>query len=156
MQYFVPVDGFEENQIEIKPAGYLSNAKLLVNGQEAPKGSKRGEYLLQRNDGVEVKAKFKNMLFDPIPQVVINDEQVIKVVEPLKWYQWLWASLPILLIFMGGALGAFFGIIATNISIRIYRSEMGAIAQYLLIGLISIATGVIVTILAVLVSSLLR
>ena len=80
--------------------------------------------MLQRDDGSEVTLKLKNVFFDPVPQIVANEDQVIKVTEPLKWYQWVWSGLPILLVFAGGAIGALFGIIASSISIRVFRSQM--------------------------------
>ena len=78
------------------------------------KGAKRGEYLIQRDDGSEAIAKLKYRFLDPVPNVVV-DEAEIKVVEPLQWYQWLWAGLPILLVFGGGALGGALGFLAANI-----------------------------------------
>jgi len=57
--------------------------------------------------------------------------------EPLKWYQWAWAGWPILLIFSGGAIGAVFGIIATSINVRLFRSELAPIVQYLAVAGVS-------------------
>lgn len=156
MQYPVPVEGFEESQIVIETPGFFSSAKLLINGQPAPKGSKRGQYLLQRNDGTEVKAKLKSMFLDPVPQVVINDDQVVKLVEPLKWYQWIWAGLPILLVFAGGVLGAILGMVATSFSTRIFRSEMDTAAQYAVVAVISIVAVVTYFIIVLIISGMLR
>lgn len=155
MKYSVPVEGFAENQVVIETPGVFSGAKLLLNGQPAPKGEKRGQFVLRRDDGTEVTAKFKGMFLDSIPQVVIDDNEVIKVVEPLKWYQWLWAGLPILLIFMGGFIGAIFGVIATSFSARVYRSDMVPAAQYLVVGFITVVAVVLYFIIALIIASML-
>ena len=155
MKYSVPVEGFSENQVVIETPGMFSGAKLLLNGQPAPKGEKRGQFVLRRDDGTEVTAKFKGMFLDSIPQVVIDDKEVIKVVEPLKWYQWVWAGLPILLIFTGGAIGAIFGVIATSISARVYRSEMATAVQYLLVGVITFVAVMLYLVIALMIASML-
>ncbi|MBP7688077.1 MAG: hypothetical protein KA765_09220 [Thermoflexales bacterium] len=104
----------------------------------APKGPKRGQFLLRRNDGVEVVARFiKGYFLDPIPTVVI-DEHPYVVAEPMKWYQWLWVGLPVLLVFSGGALGGLIGGAATGINGRVFRSTQQTVAKYLITGLISI------------------
>ena len=154
MQYPVTIEGFEVSEIVLETPGIFSGAKLLVNGQPAPKGEKRGQYLLQQDDGTQVPAKLKGSFLDPVPQIVINDK-VIKVVEPLKWYQWIWAGLPILLIFIGGFIGAIFGVVATSFSTRVFRSEMSAVLQYVLVGVISIVAVVVYFIIALMISSVL-
>jgi hypothetical protein len=151
MQISVPIEGFYDGQVILETAGFFSGAKLLVNGQPAPKGPKRGQLLLKRDDGGEVVAKLKSMFLDPVPQIVINDNQVIKLAEPLKWYQWVWAGLPVLLVVSGGLIGALVGLVAANFSIRIFRAEMGTAAQYISVAGISLAAGVVYVILAALI-----
>lgn len=155
MQYPVPLEGFDGRQLVVETPGFFSSAKLMIDGQPVPKGAKRGEFLLHRNDGIEVTAKLKNMFLDPVPQVVI-DNRVIKVVEPLRWYQWVWAGLPVLLVFAGGALGAVFGLIATSFNARLFRTEMSVTAQYGLVAIISIGAVLAYFLLATIVISLFR
>ncbi len=155
MQYSVPVEGFTDDQIILETAGFFSGPKLLLNGEPAQRGEKRGQYVLPRDDGSEITLKLKNVFFDPVPQIVTNEDQVIKVIEPLKWYQWVWSSLPILLVFMGGAIGAIFGLIAASISIRVFRSQMNTAVQYIVVAVISIIAVIAYVILAMLIASLL-
>ena len=156
MQYPVQTEGFQAQQLTLETAGLFSGAKLLLNGQPVPKGAKRGEFMVKRDDGTEVTAKFKPIFLDPVPQIIINDSQTVKVVEPLQWYQWLWAGLPIALIFVGGVLGGLFGFIATTLSIRIFRSEMSSGLQYLAVGGISVLAVVSYLVVAILVTGLIN
>ena len=156
MQYPVQTEGFQAQQLTLETAGLFSGAKLLLNGQPVPKGAKRGEFIVKRDDGTEVTAKFKPIFLDPVPQIIINDSQTVKVVEPLQWYQWLWAGLPIALIFVGGVLGGLFGFIATTLSIRIFRSEMSSVPQYLAVGGISVLAVVSYLVVAILVTGLIN
>jgi len=96
------LDGFEGQSIVVRPAGLLSGPRLLVNGQAAPKGRRRGEALLRRNDGREAVARWKSQFMGlDLPQLVVDGETV-PVAQPLKWYQWAWSALPVLLV-LGGA-----------------------------------------------------
>ena len=125
----------------------------MIDGRPAAKGKKRGEYILPGEDGRQKIVKFKNKFLDPVPELMI-DNMEIKLTEPLKWYQWLWAGLPVLLIFTGGFIGAFIGFIATSISARIFRSAEGKITQYLVVALVSISAVVVYFIVAAFLISL--
>jgi hypothetical protein len=146
MEYPVSIPGFEGQPITLKSAGFWKGAQLLVNGQPAPKGAKRGEMLLRANDGREVIAKFKQQFMD-VPQLDIGG-QTIKVVEPLKWYQWVWGGLPILLAFMGGAIGAVIGLLASGLNLSLFRSQFSPIVKYALVGLVSVAAVIVYIVLA--------
>lgn len=149
MEYPVRIAGFEGRQIVVKSGGLFSGAKLLVDGQPAPKGEKRGELLLRRNDGTDVPAQLRMTNFlDPVPVVVINGEQ-IHVVEPLKWYEWVWAGSPILLVFAGGLLGGLTGGVAAVVNGRILRSQTNTALKYAITGLISFSAVITYLVLAV-------
>lgn len=138
MQYSLTIPGFEDHQLVVDTGGFWSSAKLLIDGEPAPKGPKRGQFALQRLDGSEAVAHFRitNPL-DPVPQVVI-DGQAFTLTEPLKWYQWLWSGLPFVLVIIGGALGGLFGGIALAVNGRVFRTKLNSLARYSLTGLISL------------------
>jgi len=137
MKYKANIEGFEGQNIEVN-VGFWSGPKLLVNGEPAPKGDKRNEMLLQRNDVRQVIATWKPQLlgFD-VPQLVVEGK-VVSLVKPLKWYQWAWGGLPVLLAFAGGALGAITGLVAFSINAKVFRSELHDVLKYIVSGLYSI------------------
>ena len=137
MNYPIKLEGFEGQTIEVQPAGTFSGYKLLINGQPAPQGPKRGQMLLRRDDGTQAIAAWKAQLlgFD-VPQLVV-DGKPINLVEPLKWYEWVWSGWPVLLLFVGGALGAVAGFIAFSVNAKIFRSSLGGVEKYLLTAAIS-------------------
>ena len=104
MSYVANIEGFEGQKIEVNTSMW-TGSKLLVNGVPAAKGNKRGVMVLQRNDCKQVTATWKPQAlgFD-VPQLVV-DGKAITLAAPLKWYQWVWGGWPILLLFLGGALG---------------------------------------------------
>lgn len=134
MNYPVKINGFEGQTIEVQSPGFFSGYKLVVNGQPAPKGPKRDQMLLRRNDGVELLVTWKPQAlgFD-LPQLVV-DGNAISLVEPLRWYEWVWSGLPILLVLAGGALGAFIGFIAFSVNTKIFRTSFTLFVKYLTTG----------------------
>lgn len=139
METTIKFPGFEGQRLVLRATGIFSSAKLFLDGQPAPKGPKRGQYTLRRNDGSQVVAQLKiSNLISPYPQLII-DGQPIKVGEQLVWYQWIWAGLPLLLLFMGGMLGGLYGGLATFLNGRILYSHRSQPAKFILSGLISLA-----------------
>jgi hypothetical protein len=155
MNYSTKINGFEGQNIEVK-VSFWSGPKLLINGEPAQKGTKRGEMFIQRNDGKQVTASWKPQLFGlDVPQLVV-DGNIVNLVEPLKWYQWVWGSWPILLLFIGGALGALAGLISVTINAKVFRTEMNDVLKYLVSGVVSVLTVIAYFITAIIVSSLIN
>ena len=137
MNYMANIEGLENQNIEAR-VSFWSGPKLLVNGEPARKGAKRGEMVLQRNDGKQVSASWKPQLLGlDVPQLVVEGKTV-NLVEPLKWYQWVWGGWPVMLLIVGGALGAITGMIGFAINARVFRTDMSEVLKYVVSGVISI------------------
>ena len=155
MNYIAKIEGLENQNIEAK-VSFWSGPKLLVNGEPAHKGTKRGEMVLQRNDGKQVSVTWKPQFLGlDIPQLVV-DGKTINLVEPLKWYQWLWGGWPAMLLFVGGALGGITGMIAVVINAKVFRTEMSGVLKYMVSGVVSMLAVVAYFIAALLFSILIN
>ncbi|HJZ49831.1 MAG TPA: hypothetical protein VKE41_21790 [Roseiflexaceae bacterium] len=155
MQHSVNVEGFEGRQLVVESAGFFSGPRLMLDGKPASKGPKRGQLLLRRNDGVDVIAQLRGLFVDPIPQVTV-DGKTIKIAEPLPWYVWVWSGLPIVLLFMGGALGGGLGAVAMMINGRIFRSDMHGALKFAITGAISLVTALVFFTLAIILNQAIR
>jgi hypothetical protein len=154
MDYTVAIDGFEGRDVQVS-FSYWTGSKLLIDGEPAQKGGKRGEMILRRRDGQQVTATWKPQALGlDVPQLVVGGK-VINVVEPLKWYQWVWAGGPLLLIALGGALGALAGMLGFMINARVFRSEMSEALKYFVSGAVSVVAVVAYFVLALVVTLLL-
>ena len=131
MGFKVNAEGFEGQDIEIVVSFWMGT-KLLVNGEKAGKGPKRGQLLLKRNDGKEVVVTLKQkMLGLDVPQIEI-DGKTIDLVKPLTWQQWLFAGFPVVVLFLGGALGAAIAMVGIYLNVKIFRSELSNVLKYVL------------------------
>ena len=155
MQHYVPAEGFEGRQLVVQSAGFFSGPRLMLDGQPAPKGPKRGQLLLRRNDGVDVIAQLRRLFVDPIPQVTV-DGKAIKIAEPLPWYVWVWSGWPMVLLLMGGALGAGLGAAATMINGRVFRTNMHGALKFALTGAISLVAALVYFTLAIILNQAIR
>ena len=146
----IELEGFEGQQIEIKPAGFFSSAKVLVNGKPAEKGPKRGQMLMRKNDGTEVIANWQpTMMGFDLPKLVVEGK-VIEIAKPIKWYEIVWSALPILLVFIGGLLGGITGFIGFSANAKVFRSELNTIVKFILTAGISVAAVIAYFVLAML------
>jgi hypothetical protein len=138
----VTVPGFKRQKVEVIPPGFFKGLQLLLNGQPAARGDRRGEYLLTDDQGQVVRARFRNQAFGlDYPQLEVG-KSTLNIVEPLKWYWWVVAVLPLLLVTFGGALGGLIGLIAAWGNIRLLRqswhwlARLGAVLGVTLLSLI--------------------
>jgi hypothetical protein len=132
MLYKLEVPGFEGQRVEIDAGAFKKT--LLLNGVKAPSAG-IGQYRLTRNDGREVTTKWTGS-FDPAPSIVI-DGQTIRTAPPLKWYQIMAVGSPIVLVFIGGAIGGLLGGVAATFNAKLMRSAQPAAVRY--IGCIALA-----------------
>jgi hypothetical protein len=134
MRIAFDLDGFEGRQLFVDTPGWFGGPRLTIDGKQAPRGPKRNYYLLQRNDGIEQTVQLRQVFIDPIPQVIVAGK-VIQLAEPLSLLQWIWSGLPLILLFLGGAIGGGIGGATFWVNTRIFRSEMSPIEQFILAGL---------------------
>ncbi len=135
--YQLSLPGFEGRRIEVRASGFFTGYKLLVDGSPVAKGPKRGQMLLRRNDGTDVLAAWKPMgLGLDVPQLQVEGT-TIPLVRPLLWYEWIWAGVPFVLLFIGGALGGLLGGVALAVNVKLFRSEFSTPMKFLFSGVVS-------------------
>ena len=149
MDYAIEIPGFEGQDIKVDRVGFFKAAKIYVDGQEAPKGSRWLTKGLTNNSGETVDVRMVNNFVDPIPTVMVGNDKYHPT-TPLSWGQYIWAGWPIFLIFAGGLIGAVFGVIAGMVNGRILRNDdMTDMVKYGVTGAISVAAVVLYLIIAV-------
>jgi hypothetical protein len=137
MRYTVNLAGLADRKVEVESSVFRA-PRVLVDGQPAPKGPKRAQFLVRGTDGRDSVLELKTKVPDPVPQVLWAG-QTIKLEESLKWYQWVWSGVPLLLLFLGGAIGGVVGGVAVTLNVRILRSRMSGTGRYAVTALVSVA-----------------
>ena len=101
----------------------------MIDGieQKKMKGLKR-RYLLEDDNGSQTIVEIKSVI-DPIPTIIIDGEK-ISLAPPMAWYEYVLSYLPLLLIIIGGAIGAFVGIVGATINTSIIRGQGSIVARY--------------------------
>ena len=131
MDYPVVIDGFENHEIAVRSTPWGAASTLLLDGEVAPRGQRRNQFILTRKDGTEALVKFRNGLFDSVPQLVV-DGKVKNVVPPLSWPITVWCLAPLLLCFTPGFDGIMLGFAGSWVNTRIFRTELTTTQKYLL------------------------
>jgi hypothetical protein len=151
----IPIDHpeFAGRGLALRPAGYFSGPRLLLDGEALPRKLKA--HVLRGNSGKEVEVRLGLSHFDPVPSVTIDGKE-LRLVEPLRWYEYAWMGLPAILVLHGGALGALIGYAAFQASTRVFRSGRGAPAKYAITGFITVGAAVVFLVLAVALELLIR
>jgi hypothetical protein len=139
MEYPVKIEGFEGHRLAVTSDEFISNSKLLMDGQPAPSGEKRGEFILHRKSGSKVIAQLTSSYlgFDPVPRLTI-DGKVIQVMPPLDRFEWVWSAIPLILFFTGGLLGTLFGILGFAFNVRVFRTQRSNLQKFLLTAMITL------------------
>jgi hypothetical protein len=131
---------FLKQKLTVCTADWFIGPKLILNG--LPLKRARGAYSAEADNGDQVVIRFKTSFIDPIPTVRIGDD-LIYLARKLEWHEYIWAALPIVLLFIGGALGAVAGILGSYCNFRILRSDRGGIMKYVLSGFTTLAAAIL-------------
>jgi len=126
---------FKKQQLAVESANRFSGPQLLINGAIAEKT--KGRYLVKDDLGADTTIQLKYNFLDPIPKVKIGND-VIELATPLKWYEYTWIGIPIILVFTGGAVGGIIGALSANASGKVFRGSRSTVAKYGLSALISL------------------
>jgi hypothetical protein len=142
MDYPVLIEGFERHDFVVRSSPWGSGSLLLMDGESAPPGPRRNQYILTRPDGTEVLVKFRNSLFDPVPQIIVDDK-VFNVTRPLSWPITIWCFIPLLLCFTPGFDGIMLGFGGSWINTRMFRTEWSTTQKYLATAAVTLGSGVL-------------
>jgi hypothetical protein len=129
MEIRIKHERFEGQRLVVKAANFIHGPRLLLNDQILK--AKRGKYTVRDNKGKELLLRLKYNLVDPVPKLEIEGED-IELAPPLKWYQYVLIGLPLVLVVIGGAVGAFIGVITAYANVFIFRSSKNTLMKSLL------------------------
>jgi hypothetical protein len=142
MDYPVVIEGFEGHEIMLRSTPWGAASTLRLDGELAPAGPRRNQYILTRADGSEALVKLRSGLFDSVPQVIV-DGKIFNVVPALSWPVTVWCYLPLVLCFIPGFDGIMLGLAGCWINTRMFRTEWTTTQKYLATAAVTLAGGVL-------------
>jgi hypothetical protein len=146
MRIAVKHPAFKSRHLSVEQASFFSGPKLLLDGVVVKK--EKGAYPVASDSGQPVMIQMRYNLLDPIPTIKVGGA-AIELAKPLRWFEYAWIGLPMLLVFTGGALGGFVGGGSTVVNGRIFRSERSTVAKYVLAAVTTVAGAAVFFVIAV-------
>lgn len=129
MEYTINLPDLENGQLKLVTSNFFGKPKIFLNDFEIKKQNDR--YSVNGDSGKPILITLKNNFLDPIPKVFANNNQ-IHIAKEIRWYEYIWTGLPILMVLQGGLLGALLGLISLRLNLNIFRGDRKIISKYLL------------------------
>jgi hypothetical protein len=152
MEFTIDHPDFKNNKIVLKTRGVLRGLpKVFQYGTIVPRKwiilKGLNKYAVIDDKGNPRDLILKSHIYDPIPRISIDGLQII-VAKKLKWYEYVWACLPLALVIDGGAIGAAFGLIASFLNVGIFRREKPNLYKFGISAVITISSFVVYFVMA--------
>lgn len=135
MEYAIDAPDFAERRVTVRTAGPFSAPKVLVDGTIAEKNG--DAWLVPGAEGASIPVTLMGRGLDPLPAVQVAGK-TLSLAPPLRWFEYLWAALPLALVALGGALGGVFAVLAAYINLYLLRARHGSAARYGLTGAVTV------------------
>jgi len=148
------IEGFEGRRLLVQDRGIFKPVKLYID--DKPVKIKLGKFRIIGNDGKEIEGQMNSrFIIDQFNSITIKGKTV-EIHKSLKWYEYLWSSWTILLIFIGGGVGGGLGAAATCLNINLFRSRTKTFLKYLFSLIISLAAVTLWMIIAIVINQKFR
>lgn len=144
---------FVSRRLKVEVAGWWRAPRLYQRG--VPVSAHRGVYLVTTDSGETAPIRLRWDFIDPVPRVRLG-QRTLTLARPLRWYEYLWLGLPLLLILNGGLLGGLVGVFSMHCNGQLFRHQTLPWRRYLLTGLLSAGSIAIFTFLALLLRAVLH
>jgi len=145
---------FVSRRLKVETAGWWRAPRLYQRGVPVP--ASRGVYLVTTDAGETAPIRMRWDFIDPVPRLRLG-QRTLTLARPLRWYEYLWLGLPLLLLaFKGGVVGGLIGALAMHCNGQLFRRQTLPGRRYLLTGLLSLGAIAIFAFLALLLRAVLH
>lgn len=128
MKYHFSLPQLPDTAIDVEKSFWSGKKSVWANGkaceQAAHSRRRAPQFIIPASDGTEKVLGITPSPFFDDGLTVSLDGVKIPITPPLKWYEYVIGWLPIYLLFVGGAIGAFFGAIGAFCNLKIVRSQL--------------------------------
>ncbi|MEJ7559578.1 MAG: hypothetical protein WKF66_14815 [Pedobacter sp.] len=147
MKYKFTIDQYPDAAFELESSVWTGRSYLSKDGTRLKQTTEKGfPFLIPTKSGI-VKGYPKSTFPDFAPTLIIDGRKHL-VAPKLEWYQFALSALPVLLVFVGGAVGGALGIAATIFNFQAFRSETNLSTKYARVILTNVAAYIVFLVLA--------
>lgn len=140
MKFIFDLPEYHNIHAELSFTFWTNRPKLIINGNEvACEAGDPRMFIIPINDKENLSLEFRGFTFDYQPMMVVNGKKPVSIAAKLKWYQSILASLPAVLLLIGGIPGAIIAFIGVNYAFRILRSNEDQFVKYVYVVLLHLA-----------------
>lgn len=112
---------------------FMLRPRVSVDGKRIERVRDVGRpYLIEMPDGTAKKMTVSTAGLDYVPKVTVDGERIY-LARKLSWYELLLGAFPVLLLFLGGAIGGLIGGGAMILNYRVLRTERPAAVKALIV-----------------------
>lgn len=131
MKHQFKLHDFPESTFEMETSIWTGKMTLIKDNVIVEQSKEKGKPFLIKNSSGEITKAFPKPTYpDFIPSLEINGTKHI-IAKKLKWYQYVIGGLPLILIFIGGAIGGGIGGVASLYNFTVFREESTETIKYL-------------------------
>jgi hypothetical protein len=155
MEWHFALPGSPARSCRLEKSFWLGSLRLWHQGREVPRSKEKGKpFLVPRPDGTQARVQIKSG-FDYLPKIEV-DGQALSVGRPLTTLEYVLGGLPMVLMFVGGAIGGASGAVGTMFNYRILRATTSVPMKVLGVAAVTGLTFLTYLVLAVVVHVLMK
>jgi hypothetical protein len=122
MQWHFALPGSSTPSCRLEKSFWLGQLKLWCQGREVPRSKEKGKpFLIRGSDGSQARVHVKGNGWDYVPRLEVDGLRVL-LDRPLSTLEYVVGGIPLLLMFLGGAIGGATGAIGTVYNYRVLRA----------------------------------
>ncbi|MBC8102725.1 MAG: hypothetical protein H7Z41_09080, partial [Cytophagales bacterium] len=126
-------------RLAIQTGGIFSDPTLLVDGRPLS-AAKDGTFTILGEDASPVSVRLIGRGLDIVPDVRVGD-RTVTLLPPLRWFDYAWCLLPVLLLLAGfrGPLSGAAGAFVTYLNLRLFRTIPSPFLHYAVTAVVTLA-----------------
>lgn len=126
MEWHFALPGSSTASCRLEKSFWLGQLRLWCQGREVPRSKEKGKpFLIAGPDGTGVRVHVKGNGWDYLPRIEVDGCQ-IPLGRPLSTLEYVLGGIPLVLIFLGGAIGGATGAVGTMYNYRVLREASSA------------------------------
>lgn len=123
MEWHFALPGSSTASCRLEKSFWLGQLRLWCLGREVPRSKEKGKpFLIRGPDGTQARVHVKGGGLDYLPRIEVDGHQ-IPLGRPLSALEYGLGGIPLLLMFLGGAIGGMSGAIGATCNYRVLRTN---------------------------------